>query len=397
MDGSSNSTLQIYSVVQNEAIILTEGSPLDYVVFEQKGVVNPILDKFTTPTGNSVNRALYLHTNEMNEIEQGLPLYVYIHGMGRGGTNVTIDQKAAMKSANGAVALMKKMEENPDKYASHVLNISYSGMSTPSTANVKAVIDNLVTSGAVDPYRIYVAGFSWGGQYTNTLINAYPGFFAAGAPMSPVGGSPNAASNEAHKNFAYWMFVNAYDGGSYQNNLNNFINNNLPKMTNARATLLDSNKSLVWPYNQFDQPEQNPPLQTFVAHEVEAAVLYNNVYETDWNMAPTAGTLDARYKDVFDWMFAQFRSDNRIDELMEMVTGLDIVRGNKVALTANLSNAARLMNHHNTQPSISNLEEFISKVEYFVSIGRISEEAATVMIDAAEETIRYINYMNKLR
>ena len=41
------------------------------------------------------------------------------------------DQKASMKSANGSVALMKKMEKNPDKYASHILNISYSGGSAP--------------------------------------------------------------------------------------------------------------------------------------------------------------------------------------------------------------------------------------------------------------------------
>ncbi|MCT2537841.1 prolyl oligopeptidase family serine peptidase [Aquibacillus koreensis] len=311
LDGNMNSTLQVYDVVQNEDITLTEGRSLENVVFEQKEVVNPILDKFTTHTDNSVNRSLYLHTNENGETVQGLPLYVYIHGMGRGGTSPETDQKAAMKSANGAVALMKKMGENPDKYASHVLNISYNGISTPDAANVKAVIDDLVTSGAVDPNRIYVAGFSWGGMYTNSLLNAYPGFFAAGAPMSPVRGFPEVDSNEAHADLAYWMFVNAYDGESYQTNLQGFIDESLPSMTNARASLIDSNESFVWPYNQFDQanqrpnPEQNPPLQAYIAHEVEAAVLYNNVYETNWDMAPTAGTLDSGYEDVFDWMFAQ--------------------------------------------------------------------------------------------
>ncbi|WP_078552195.1 sugar-binding protein [Bacillus alkalicellulosilyticus] len=320
LDGSSNSTLQKYSVTQTGDITLTEGSSLENVVFVQKEVVNPILDKFTTHSDHSVNRALYLHTNENDETVQGLPLYVYIHGMGRGGQSAATDQKAAMKSANGAVALMKKMGENPDKYASHVLNISYNGISTPNTANVKAVLDDLVTSGAVDPNRIYVAGFSWGGQYTNRLLNEYPGFFAAGAPMSPVSGSPNAGSDEAHADLAYWMFVNSYDGGSYQTNLENFINENLPKMTNARASLFDSNETFVWPYNQFDQadqrpnPEQNPPLQAYIAHEVEAAVLYNKVYETDWNMAPTAGTLDSRYEDVFDWMFAQDLEGENVGE-----------------------------------------------------------------------------------
>ena len=316
LDGSSNSTNQVYSIVQNGELVLTEGSPLSYVVFEQEKVVNPILDKFTTPTGYSVNRALYLHKDENGEVSQGLPLYVYTHGMGRGGTNAAQDQKAAMKSANGSVALMKKIEENPSKYASHILNISYNGISTPSTANVKKVIDELVASGAVDLNRIYLAGFSWGGQYTNSLVNEYPGFFAAAAPMSPVSGSPNASTNDAHKDLAYWMFINAYNVGGYQTNLNSFISTNMPKMTNARASRFESNEALTWPYIQFDQPNQRPnqnntpALGDQVAHEVEAAVLYNQITMGTWSIAPIAQSSNLSawnndYTDVFDWMFAQ--------------------------------------------------------------------------------------------
>ncbi|NIK79913.1 putative peptidase [Paenibacillus castaneae] len=316
LDGSMNSTKQVYSIVQNGALVLKEGSPLSYVVFEQEKVVNPILDKFTTPTGNSVNRALYLHKDDNGEVLQGLPLYVYTHGMGRGGTSAATDQKAAMKSANGAVALMKKMEKDPGKYASHILNISYNGTSTPSTANVKKVIDDLVASGAVDPNRIYVAGFSWGGQYTNSLVNAYPGFFAAAAPMSPVSGSPNANANNVHNDLAYWMFINKHNVGGYQTNLTTFINTNMPKMINARASRFESNEPLTWPYNQFDQPNwrpnqaNTPVLGDQVAHEVEAAVLYNQITMGTWSIPPTAqssnlSAWDNDYTDVFDWMFVQ--------------------------------------------------------------------------------------------
>jgi predicted peptidase len=316
LDGSSNSTKQVYSIVQNGEIILTEGNPLRNVVFEQENVVNPILDKFTTPTGNSVNRALYLHKDEKGEVVKGLPLYVYTHGMSRGGTSAATDQKAAMKSANGSVALMKKMEQNPSKYASHILNISYNGTSVPTTENVKKVIDDLVASGDVNPNRIYAAGFSWGGQYTNTLVNAYPGFFAAAAPMAPVNGSPNASTNDLHADLAYWMFINAHNTGIYQTNLNNFINNNMPKMTNARASRFESNEALTWPYNQFDQPNlrpnpaNTPALPDYIAHEVEAAVLYNQITMGTWSIAPTAQSSilpawNNDYTDVFDWMFAQ--------------------------------------------------------------------------------------------
>ncbi|WP_336773545.1 S-layer homology domain-containing protein [Paenibacillus sp. MMO-58] len=320
LDGNSNSTKQVYNIVQNDKIALTDGSSLRNVVFEQDKVVNPILDKFTTPTGDSVNRALYLHKDKNGKVVQRLPLYVYTHGRSRGGTNAETDQKAAMKSANGSVALMKKMEEYPEKYASHILNISYNGTSTPSTANVKKVIDDLVSSGAVDPNRIYVAGFSWGGLYTNSLVNDYPGFFAAAAPMSPVNGSPNASTNDAHAKLAYWMFINANNVGIYQTNLATFINTNMPKMTNARASRFESNEALTWPYNQFDQPSQRPnpdntpALPDYIAHEVEAAVLYNQITMGTWSIAPTAQSSNLPawkndYTDVFDWMFAQRKTD----------------------------------------------------------------------------------------
>ena len=305
LDTNSNSTLQNYRIVQNEDIILTDDSSLENVVFEQKDVVNPILDKFTTGNYQSFNYARYLHTNENGEVVNGLPLYIYTHGNTRGGTNAETDQKAAMKSANGAVALMKKMEENPDKYASHVLNVS-SSSGTPNTADVKVIIDEMIEDGLVDPNRIYLAGFSMGAGYTNNLINTYPGFFAAGAPMA-AGDGPNAANEEAHADLGYWLFVNSYDYEFIVGGVESFIEENLPYMNNGRASIFDSNESFVWPYNQFDQADQRPPMEGYVGHEIEAAVLYNKVYETDnnWNMAPTAGTLDDRYQDVFDWMFAQ--------------------------------------------------------------------------------------------
>jgi len=322
LDGSSNSTRQNYNIVQNDDIVLTEGAPLSYAVFKQESVVNPILDKFTAHTRDSVNYARYLHTDEEGEELQGMPLYVYTHGMSRGGTQAQLDQKASMKSANGSAALMKKMEENPGKYASHILNISYNGTSTPQAGDVKKVIDDLVASGLVDANRIYVAGFSWGGAYTNTLINTYPGFFAAGAPMAPVFSSPEASENEAHSDLAYWMFINAHNFGTYQTNLTNFINTNMPEMTNARASNFESNEALTWPYNQFDQPSQRPNpvntpvMQDYIAHEVEAAVLYNQITmenpltEETWSIAPIAQSpnlpsWDNDYTDVFDWMFSQ--------------------------------------------------------------------------------------------
>jgi predicted peptidase len=322
LDGTSNSTLQNYNIILDGTIKLKDGGSIDKAVFNQTGVVNPILDKFTTHTHNTLNYALYVHKDENGDDAQGLPLFVYTHGRSRGGTQPDIDQKASMKSANGSVALMKKIEENPGKYASHILNISYYDINTPETADVKEVIDDLVDRGLVDPDRIYVAGFSWGGVYTNNLINAFPGFFATAATLSPVFGAPDVGADERHKDLAYWMFINQYNVGIYQSTLSNFINNNLPAMTRARASHFGSNEALTWPYNQYDQPSQrpdpnsDPPMEDYIAHEVEAAVLYNKITmdhpltgET-WSIAPVAQSpglpeWNHDYADLFDWMFSQ--------------------------------------------------------------------------------------------
>lgn len=320
LDKDSNSTVQHYNVAQTDDIVLTEGQPITHAVFYQTGVVNPILDKFTAHSEGSFHYALYIHKDENGEEVKGLPLYVYIHGMSRGGTKANIDQKASMKSANGSVALMKRMEQDPDKYASHILNISYIGTSTPPIGDVKRKIDELIASGLADANRIYVSGFSWGGMYTNNLVNTYPDFFAAAAPLAPVSGLSNTIDEEAVRDLAYWMFVNAYNTGVYQTNLNNFVNRLMPNMTNARASRFDSNEALTWPYNQFNQPNQrpNPDLPDYIAHEIEAAVLYNQFTMENplngkiWSMAPNYQSPNLPpwnndYTDIFDWMFSQRR------------------------------------------------------------------------------------------
>jgi len=81
-----------------------------------------------------------------------------------------------------------------------------------------------------DPNRIYVAGFSMGGGVTTSLINTYPGFFAAAAPMGISSGWPTAPEN---RDLAYWLFVNTYDTGA--SNVDNMVND-IGNLTNARAS-----------------------------------------------------------------------------------------------------------------------------------------------------------------
>jgi predicted esterase len=50
-------------------------------------------------------------------------------------------------------------------------------------ANLKKVMDDLIASHNADPQRIYVCGFSMGGDGTFKIIQEYPGYFAAAIPM----------------------------------------------------------------------------------------------------------------------------------------------------------------------------------------------------------------------
>src|SRR5690606_27660154 len=171
-------------------------------------------------------------------------------------------------------------------------------------------------SGLVDPNRIYVSGFSMGGGVTTNLINTYPGFFAAAAPLGISSGWPTAEEN---RDLAYWLFVNTYDTGAA--NVDNMLND-IDKLNNARASRFDSNEALTWPYNQYDQPSQrpnmenDPPLVRYIAHEVEAAVLHNQITmwnpftEETWSIAPIIQSPNLPawnndYSDVYDWMFRQ--------------------------------------------------------------------------------------------
>jgi pimeloyl-ACP methyl ester carboxylesterase len=49
--------------------------------------------------------------------------------------------------------------------------------------NLKRVIDSLIANGMADPQRIYICGFSMGGEGTFEMIQRYPGYFAAAITM----------------------------------------------------------------------------------------------------------------------------------------------------------------------------------------------------------------------
>ena len=88
------------------------------------------------------------------------------------------------------------------------------------------------------------------------------------------------------------------------------------------------------------------------------------------------GTIEGCVEKAIATVTVEYR--NRIDDLKETVAGLDLNKGNKNALTVKLSNKENMLN------------AFINQVNAFRNAGKLTEEQAVEMIDAAEETIRNI-------
>ena len=379
-----------YRINVDREIKLTDGT-LVVPRFVQADVVSPAIDKFVpdkTNPGGTGSMDILISIDESWENLGPLPLFIYNHGGGRGGS--AGDYYAPVQTANGAAVLSKLQMDNPGKYNAHIIATQNHANNQTNNEALMAYVGKLVDEGIVDPYRVYMSGFSMGSMYTVSFYTRNPEFLAAIIPLAG-GGLPSEAQlieNPEYTKTAIWVHSHKDDfmGTTWRNYFTTGAGaSGLYK--DANASILDTNQAFNFPYFGFD----------WTPHETEAQLFSNRINQSNVLFAYGPGHEAYAEQTIFDWMFAQFRSDNRIDELMEMVTGLEIVRGSKVALTASLTNAARLIDQDNPQPSISNLEAFISQVESFVRIGRISEEAAADMIDAAEETIRYINYMNELR
>ncbi|MCQ2146421.1 MAG: prolyl oligopeptidase family serine peptidase [Bacteroidales bacterium] len=124
------------------------------------------------------------------------PLIIWLHGMGEGGTDVSIELMG-----NEVVALIREdiqshfTTEGGDKGA-YVLAVqcptmwmnTVKGMGTGNYPSLyadvlKSCIDNYLQQNPdVDPYRIYIGGCSNGGFMTMHMLLRNPGFFAAAYP-----------------------------------------------------------------------------------------------------------------------------------------------------------------------------------------------------------------------
>ncbi|MFN8357899.1 MAG: alpha/beta fold hydrolase [Spirosomataceae bacterium] len=176
------------------------------------------------------------------------PLFLFLHGAGEVGNGTT---DIAKVESNGPPALLKKQlfpssfTVNGKTYSFIVISPQF--RSWPTTTDIQAVLDHVLTKYRVDVSRIYVCGLSMGGGLTWDYAATYPNRLAAIVPIcgatSPL--LPKAQSIAQGK-LPVWAFHNQDDSVVPVSNTTEFvakINSQNPSVA-ARMT--------IWPTGDHD-------------------------------------------------------------------------------------------------------------------------------------------------
>ncbi|MBL7933161.1 MAG: prolyl oligopeptidase family serine peptidase, partial [Bacteroidia bacterium] len=79
---------------------------------------------------------------------------------------------------------------------------------TPAAENVLSLIHQLINTKNIDPHRIYLTGYSMGGEGTFDLAGQEPALFACAVPLASVADTANASKL---KDIPFWVFHGTED------------------------------------------------------------------------------------------------------------------------------------------------------------------------------------------
>lgn len=244
----------------------TDGTVIVPDGFTQTGVVSPVLDRFKYANHDGLDYSYFL-----SEAADGpLPLVIFFHGGGQGN-----DIYTPIRFSNGGTVWANP--ENQAKYPTHVL-APRNATSPEAMHKVKAVIDQWIEEGKVDPNRIYVTGFSMGGWSTWTFLQQFPDLPAAAAPLCPAFG-PDEATAQAVAHLPLWVFVDVDD----------FLYQSVVERYNTFSPYWHDSKLSILPENRLNNPPYNG--WKFDGHAVWLPV-YNEYVDEERGM-------------LIDWLFAQ--------------------------------------------------------------------------------------------
>ena len=199
------------------AVILTLAMALGITLTANSadpGKLPELIGKFKDGTGPEVGSLSvdYVYYEPQNAAGAKLPLVIYFHGAGQGGSpraqimenNFPLwasDELQSRFPGGGAYLVVPRSQEDKGEF-----------WSDPYVPAVKALIDDFISShaGSIDLNRIYIGGFSMGGKMTLKMISNYPGMFAAAFPACPAY-EPTREQLEAAADLPIWLIVSRFD------------------------------------------------------------------------------------------------------------------------------------------------------------------------------------------
>lgn len=144
------------------------------------------------------------------------PLVIWLHGMGHGSypgsqlqnnniSNWSSSELQSRFSSGGAYILCPRCPEDKGLYW-----WNFDG--TDLTATLKGLIDDFIAQHPdIDTSRIYIGGFSLGGNMTVQMCQAYPDFFAAAFPVCPALDPTEDYDLDAISTMPMWIVASSQD------------------------------------------------------------------------------------------------------------------------------------------------------------------------------------------
>lgn len=153
--------------------------------YAQGSIINVLEDEFSYERSTSeLNYRLF--TPENAETSDPMPLIIWLHGMGEGGSDNRV-QIVGNKACNLASDEIQSYfggayvaaPQCPDYWAG---NFNFNGRS-PYVDDMISLIEEVIANNNIDPSRVYIGGCSMGGYMTWQTILAKPELFAATFPV----------------------------------------------------------------------------------------------------------------------------------------------------------------------------------------------------------------------
>lgn len=149
---------------------------------------------------------------DANDTETRYPLVLFLHGGGGGGSlGAENSEQLTSTSQKQLIFVSSNAPDNQSDFpcffvAPQSQNGSWENDYNPE--QVIGIVEHFLQNYPVDPDRVYITGMSQGGAGTLDMINFYPDYFAAAAPI--CGWSPGGAA-DAYAHIPTWLFHSADD------------------------------------------------------------------------------------------------------------------------------------------------------------------------------------------